>query len=117
MKTGLEQAGFIIDVANIGAEGEEKATLNSYDTILLDLNLPDMDGLEVLSFLQKNGSKTPVIIITARDEVCQKAFGLNSGADDYVVKPFDFVELQARIQAVVRRFYGRSNPDKNSNSP
>lgn len=111
MKLGLEKAGFTADVANTGAEGEEKAIVNSYDTILLDLNLPDKDGLEVLSFLQKNDVTTPVIIITARDEVQQRALGLNSGADDYVVKPFDFDELQARIRAVVRRFYGRNNPD------
>ncbi|WP_253198250.1 response regulator transcription factor [Clostridium sp. CF011] len=108
MKIGLEKNGFTADVANTGFEGEEKAFANSYDTILLDLNLPDKDGIEILSFLRENNIHTPIIIVSARDEVQQRALGLNSGADDYIIKPFDFVELEARIQAVVRRFYGRT---------
>jgi two-component system, OmpR family, response regulator QseB len=111
IRAGLEREGLAADIANTGEDGEEKAYANSYDTILLDLNLPDKDGLEVLSFLRKNEINTPVIIITARDEVRQRALGLNSGADDYIVKPFDFIELHARIQAVIRRFYGRKNPE------
>ncbi|MCB2311465.1 response regulator transcription factor [Clostridium tagluense] len=108
MKIGLEKSGFTTDVANTGFEGEEKAFANSYDSILLDLNLPDKDGLEILSFLRENDIHTPIIIVSARDEVQQRALGLNSGADDYIIKPFDFVELEARIQAVIRRFYGRT---------
>ncbi|MBW9150297.1 response regulator transcription factor [Clostridium sp. CM028] len=108
MKIGLEKNGFTADVANTGFEGEEKAFANSYDTILLDLNLPDKDGIEILSFLRENNIHTPIIIVSARGEVQQRALGLNSGADDYIIKPFDFVELEARIQAVVRRFYGRT---------
>ena len=111
MKTGLEKSGFNIDVSNTGSDGEEKAYTNPYDAILLDLNLPDKDGIEILSLLRKNRINTPVIIVTARDEVKQRALGLNLGADDYVTKPFDFIELTARIQAVVRRFFGRTNPE------
>lgn len=110
IRKGLEEAGFIVDVANTGIEGEEKACSNQYDTVLLDLNLPDKDGLEILRFLRKNNISLPVIIVTARDEVKQRALGLDLGADDYIIKPFDFIELRARIQAVVRRFYGRTNP-------
>jgi len=111
MKEGLEKAGFSADVSNTGIDGEEKAYVNSYDAILLDLNLPDKDGIEILNFLRKSGVTTPVLIITARDEVKQRAMGLDMGADDYIVKPFDFIELRARIQAVIRRFYGRTNPE------
>lgn len=110
MKDGLESLNFIVDVANYGEEGEEKACVNNYDVILLDLNLPDKDGLEILKFLRSNNIETPVIIISARDEIEERALGLDLGADDYVTKPFEIVELRARIQAVVRRFYGRSNP-------
>ncbi|MEV2908971.1 response regulator transcription factor [Paenibacillus larvae] len=82
--------------------------MSRYDSILLDLNLPDKDGIEILSFLRENHIHTPIVIVTARDEVYQRALGLNSGADDYIIKPFDFVEFEARIQAVIRRYYGRA---------
>lgn len=108
MKEGLEERGFTVDVSNTGIEGEEKALVNGYDAILLDLNLPDKDGLSVLTFLRKRDLNTPIVIVTARHEVSQRAHGLNSGADDYIVKPFDFTELTARIQAVIRRSYGRT---------
>ena len=108
MKEGLEKRGFSIDVSNTAEDGEEKAVVNEYDTILLDLNLSDKDGLNTLATLREHGLQTPIVIITARNEVSQRAHGLNSGADDYVTKPFDFVELEARIQAVIRRSYGRT---------
>lgn len=108
MREGLEKRGFCVDVANTGESGEEKAEINGYDAVLLDLNLPDMDRLDVLSALRDQGLSTPVVIITARNEVAQRACGLNSGADDYITKPFDFIELEARIQAVIRRSYGRT---------
>ncbi|WP_010293401.1 response regulator transcription factor [Clostridium senegalense] len=110
MKIGLEKMGFIIDVSNTGEDGEEKASVNEYDAILLDLNLPDIDGLEILRYLRKTMVSTPVIIITARDETSQLALGLDTGADDYITKPFQLLELRARIQAVIRRFHGRTNP-------
>ena len=110
MKKGLEKYGFYVDVSNLGAEGEEKAYVNEYDVILLDLNLPDKDGIEILQFLRESGIETPVLIISARDEIEERALGLDLGADDYITKPFQLLDLRARIQAVVRRFHGRTNP-------
>jgi len=110
MKTGLENMGFHVDISNTGCDGEEKAYANGYDTVLLDLNLPDKDGLDILKFLRKSEMNVPVIIITARDEIEQRAMGLDLGADDYVTKPFQLIELRARIQAVIRRFHGRTTP-------
>ena len=111
MREGLEKRGFSIDISNTGLDGEEKAIVNNYDTILLDLNLPDKDGIHVLDFLREQELNTPVIVITARNEVSQRALGLNQGADDYVTKPFDFIELEARIQAVIRRSHGRTRSE------
>ncbi|WP_195986029.1 response regulator transcription factor [Clostridium sp. D33t1_170424_F3] len=110
MKIGLEKAGFQVDTAYAGLEGEEKAYAGSYDAVLLDLNLPDRDGLEILRFLRESDVAVPVLIITARDEIKERALGLDLGADDYITKPFQLLELRARIQAVVRRFHGRTNP-------
>ena len=110
MKTGLEKAGFHVDVSYTGAGGEERAYVNGYDAILLDLNLPDKDGIDILKFLRKSNIETPVIIITARDEIEERALGLDLGADDYLTKPFQLLELRARVQAVIRRFHGRTNP-------
>lgn len=110
MKRGLEENKFQIDIANEGEEGMEKAFINEYDVILLDLNLPDIDGIEVLQTLRKKAIAIPIIIITARDEVADLAIGLDSGADDYITKPFKLLEVRARIHAVIRRFHGRTNP-------
>lgn len=110
MQQGLEKEGFIVEISNAGNEGEELAYVNQYDAILLDLNLPDKDGISVLQFLRSENVETPVIIVTARDEIRERALGLDVGADDYITKPFDFIEVVARIRAVVRRFQGRSNP-------
>lgn len=109
-RKSLEKYNYIIELAFCGEDGEEKAYTNQYDAILLDLNLPDKDGLDILSFLREENIETPVIIITARDDVKQRALGLDLGADDYIVKPFNIVELKSRIGAVIRRFNGRSNP-------
>lgn len=110
MKKGLEGYGFFVDVANDGTTGEDKIYCNAYDVILLDLNLPDKDGIEILQFLRKEMINVPVFIVSARDDVLQRTQGLDAGADDYIVKPFQMVELRARIQAVIRRYHGRSNP-------
>lgn len=110
MKKGLEKAGFQIDTSYTGLDGEEKAYSNEYDVILLDLNLPDKDGIDILKFLRSEGIETPVIIITARDEIEERAMGLDLGADDYLTKPFQLLELRARIQAVIRIFHGRTSP-------
>lgn len=110
MKAGLEKEGFHVDVSYTGIEGEEKAFVNQYDAVLLDLNLPDKDGLEILCFLRESDVEIPVLIISARDEIKERALGLDLGADDYIIKPFQILELRARIQAVIRRFHGRTNP-------
>lgn len=108
MKVELEKPGLYVDIANNGLEGEQKAYVNEYDVILLDLSLPDKDGMEILKYLRKENIETPIIIITASIEITK---GLNLGADDYIVKPFNMDELNARIQAVLRRFRGRGNPN------
>ena len=96
VKKGLEQESISVDVAYDGELGEEKAFINSYDGILLDLNLPKKDGLSVLQSLRAEEVESPVIIITARDEIEERAKGLDFGADDYLVKPFELLELKAR---------------------
>lgn len=111
MKQGLEKIGFQADIANDGHTGDEKIYINAYDAVLLDLNLPDVDGLELLKSIRSNHIDCPVLIITARDEIVDRALGLDLGADDYIVKPFQLIELRARIQAVIRRFHGRANPE------
>jgi DNA-binding response OmpR family regulator len=110
IRNGLERDGFSVDTALTGADGEDKAYVNEYDAILLDLNLPDMDGLDILKFLRESDIPSPVIIVTAQGDVMQRAHGLDLGADDYLVKPFEFLELKARVRAVIRRFQGRTNP-------
>jgi len=111
MKEQLERSGYAVDLSNDGIDGEEKAYVNGYDVILLDLNLPDKDGLSILEHMRNEQIDTPVIIITARDETEQRVLGLDLGADDYIVKPFEFSELNSRIRAVIRRLHGRSNPE------
>ena len=93
----------------LSAAGDAVAT-TAYDLILLDLNLPDGYGLDFLRSQRQRGSQTPVIILTAQDQIAARIEGLNSGADDYLVKPFDLSELSARIAAVARRYGGNPNP-------
>lgn len=107
MKIELEKFGLYVDIASNGLEGEEKAYVNEYDIILLDITLPDKDGMDILEYLRKENIETPVIIITASDDITRC---LNLGADDYIKKPFKMEELYARIQAVLRRFRGRGTP-------
>lgn len=99
-----------VDVAYEGIIGEEKAFVNEYDVILLDLNLPDKDGIDILKFLRSEGIETPIVIMTARDALDERTMGLDAGADDYIGKPFQLKELSARMRAVIRRYYGRSQP-------
>ncbi|MGL4449835.1 MAG: response regulator transcription factor [Sarcina sp.] len=110
MKRGLEGVNFKVDVSNLGEEGMEKAQINEYDAILLDLNLPDTDGITVLKKLREMKFNVPIIIITARDNIADLAIGLDNGADDYIMKPFELLEVRARLHAVIRRFHGRINP-------
>jgi DNA-binding response OmpR family regulator len=100
---GLTEEGFAVDQAADGAEALFKATDPAYDVILLDLLLPLHDGLSVLRDLRSRGVETPVLVLTARDTISDRIRGLDGGADDYLVKPFAFDELLARIRALLRR--------------
>ena len=106
----LEAEGHSPDWAQTLAEAGDAARVVAYDLILLDLMLPDGAGLTLLRSLRQQGSVTPVIILTARDRITERIEGLNAGADDYIVKPFDLAELSARIGAVARRYAGNPNP-------
>jgi two-component system, OmpR family, response regulator QseB len=110
VQKGLRQDGFSVDWVTDAPAGETALATHEYDAVLLDLGLPGRDGAEVLKSLRRAGSDIPVLIITARDAVGDRVAGLDSGADDYIVKPFDLNELAARIRAVVRRRSGRADP-------
>ena len=100
---GLTESGHVVDVAHDGIDGRRLATGGEYDVVLLDLMLPGVDGFGVLSSLRSSGKRTPVLMLTARDKVEDRVRGLEQGADDYLVKPFAFSELLARIGALARR--------------
>ncbi|MDP6087342.1 MAG: response regulator transcription factor [Nitrospinota bacterium] len=100
---GLGEAGYTVDVAGQGPAALEEATVNDYDLILLDVMLPGIDGWEVLSQYREGGGNSPVMMLTARDAVEDKVRGLDSGADDYLTKPFALTELLARVRALLRR--------------
>lgn len=103
IQQGLTEAGYAIDVALDGSEGLDFALAKTYDAIVLDIMLPRLNGLEVLRELRNQHIKTPVLLLTARDGVDDRVQGLDSGADDYLVKPFAFPELLARLRALLRR--------------
>lgn len=107
---GLREAGFAVDAAGDGATGLWHARSGEYDVIVLDLMLPGLDGLSLLRDLRKTGFATRVLILTARDTTEDRVTGLDEGADDYLVKPFEFAELLARIRALVRRKYDLASP-------
>jgi DNA-binding response OmpR family regulator len=110
VRQGLEEAGFAVDVASDGEEGLWYARGGEYDVIILDLMLPAVDGLTILKDLRAQGRQTHVLILTAKDTLADRVLGLNLGADDYLVKPFGFDELLARVRALVRREYKSKNP-------
>jgi DNA-binding response OmpR family regulator len=110
LERGLRKTGYAVDVAKDGREGLWLATENDYDVIVLDLMLPEIDGLTVLRRLRAQGSATHVLILSAKDMIQDRVQGLRGGADDYLVKPFSFDELCARIEALVRRAYRAKNP-------
>ncbi len=103
VRKGLEQEGFIVDVAFNGEAGLEMALSNGFDVVVLDLMLPLMDGMEVCKNLRSQNNQTPILMLTAKSEVSDKVTGLTNGADDYLSKPFAFEELLARIKALSRR--------------
>ena len=106
---GLRREGYAVDVAYDGDEALEKAAVNDYDLVCLDLNLPGIDGIEVVRRLREDRDGGPrVLMLTARDRTGDRVAGLDEGADDYLVKPFVFAELTARVRALLRRDAGRS---------
>ncbi len=103
LKKGLEEEGFVVDAAHAGDEGEELASVNDYDLIVLDWLLPGMEGIAICRNLRARGLSTPILMLTAKDALADRVAGLDTGADDYLTKPFAFAELLARIRALLRR--------------
>jgi two-component system response regulator QseB len=108
VRAGLRRQGFSVDWVRDGVAAEQALLTEPYDACLLDLGLPRREGLAVLRRLRERGSMLPVLLVTARDAITDRVEGLDAGADDYVVKPFDLAELGARIRAVTRRKGGRA---------
>jgi two-component system response regulator QseB len=111
LANGLRLAGFGVDCLSDGDGVEPSLAGGTYGLLLLDLGLPGKDGIEILKSLRRMGNPIPTLILTARDAIQDRVAGLNSGADDYLVKPFDLDELIARIGALTRRVAGRANPE------
>ena len=110
LRQGLTEAGFVVDLARDGLDGLHLALAGDYDLIVLDVMLPSLDGWGILQTLRRGGRETPVLFLTARDQVEDRVRGLELGADDYLVKPFDVDELKARIRALLRRSANRAQP-------
>jgi len=109
VKTGLSQFDYIVDWLKDGESAKNALKTESFELIILDLGLPKLSGLSLLQTLRNNGNTTPIIILTARDSIESRVKGLDCGADDYIIKPFDLNELSARIRALVRRSQGRAD--------
>jgi two-component system copper resistance phosphate regulon response regulator CusR len=110
LSRGLESAGYAVDVANDGATAIDHVHSTDYDLVILDMMLPDMDGLQVLEKIRNRKTSPPVLILSARGAVDDRVKGLELGADDYLVKPFAFVELLARVRVLLRR--GQPTPER-----
>lgn len=110
LKKGLSENGFVVDISTDGEDGEFRVLNYDYDLIILDVTLPGKDGWTVMSGIRSKGKTTPVLFLTARDSIGDKVKGLQLGADDYLIKPFSFAELLARIQSILRRAPSRQ-PD------
>lgn len=108
LRTGLREEGYTIDWLQDGASALHALTQETFDLVILDLGLPRLDGIHVLKRLRGTGSSLPVLILTARDGTDDRIAGLDAGADDYLIKPFDLNELKARIRALLRRSSGRA---------
>ncbi|MDO9140376.1 MAG: response regulator [Methylobacter sp.] len=107
---GLKMEGYAVDWLTNGKLADEALKVNSYELVVLDLNLPDMEGLDILKALRARKDETPVMVLTAKDTVPDRVLGLDSGADDFVIKPFELDEVCARLRALARRNEGRSVP-------
>ena len=110
IKSALTHELYVVDIARDGEEGLFLGETEPYDAIILDLGLPKLDGLSVLQRWRSNGSEVPVLILTSRDTWREKVTGLRAGADDYLAKPFEFEELLARLEALLRRSTGHASP-------
>jgi two-component system, OmpR family, response regulator QseB len=110
LAAGLTMEGYAVDWLTNGKLADEALKMNCYELVVLDLNLPDMDGLSILRLLRARKDETPVLVLTARDTVPDRVEGLDSGADDFVIKPFELDEVCARLRALARRNEGRSTP-------
>ncbi len=106
LRSTLEGAGYAVDLATDGEDGHYLGSTETYDAVVLDLGLPEIDGLTVLDRWRKEGRKMPVLVLTARDSWSDKVAGLDAGADDYLAKPFQTEELIARLRALIRRAAG-----------
>lgn len=111
LRQTLESSGYAVDVANDGEEGQFLGETESYDAVVLDLGLPEVDGLTVLDRWRKAGHRMPVLVLTARDSWSDKVAGLDAGADDYLAKPFQSEELIARLRALIRRASGNASSE------
>ena len=103
LSKGLREQSYAVDIAGNGDQALYQAAITEYDAVILDVMLPGIDGFEVCRELRRSGSNVPVLMLTARDAVDARISGLDSGADDYLIKPFDFGELLARLRAIIRR--------------
>jgi two-component system OmpR family response regulator len=109
LSLALRQSGYVVDPVNDGTAADHALTRDVYDLVLLDLGLPGIDGMQVLKYLRMRKSRVPVLILTARDALSDRVDGLDHGADDYLTKPFDLPELEARIRVLIRRNQGTSD--------
>jgi two-component system OmpR family response regulator len=111
LRTALEGAGYAVDTAGDGEDGHFLGSTEAYDAVVLDLGLPELDGLTVLDRWRKAGRQTPVLVLTARNSWSDKVAGLDAGADDYLAKPFQTEELIARLRALIRRSTGNASSE------
>ena len=111
LKRGFLEENFLVDSASDGEEGEYLILTNSYDLVILDWMLPFKSGVEIIKSIRKKAIKTPIIMLTAKDEIENRVLGLNSGADDYLPKPFSFEELLARVRAMQRRILSQGSSE------
>ncbi len=111
LRTALEGAGYAVDTATDGEDGHYLGSTEDYDAVILDLGLPEVDGLTVLDRWRKEGKIMPVLVLTARDSWSDKVAGLDAGADDYLAKPFQTEELIARLRALIRRAAGKASSE------
>ena len=111
LKSTLEQNGYAVDLSVDGEDGHFMGSTEEYDAVILDLGLPEIDGLTVLGMWRREGRKFPVLVLTARDSWSDKVAGLDAGADDYLAKPFQTEELIARLRALIRRASGNTSSE------